>query len=381
MNSPTATDLPSLRKELHRLAELSGDEQYTALRIRQFLDAHSPDKIVDKIGGHGLAAVYEGKHPGKTILIRADLDALPIDESITIDHAAKHNGVSHKCGHDGHMTIVAGLAAKLAQNRPDKGRVVLLFQPAEETGEGAARVIKDKKFAAIQPDLVFALHNLPGYPSGAIVIRRGVFASASRGMIVELEGKTSHAGQPQEGNSPALAMAQLIEAFSASPQNCAALYEPAKVTVIHARLGEVAFGTSPGNAVIMATLRATTDDVINRISTYCSNLAKDIGKAHNLGTKVKWTQEFPSTTNHTEAVEVVEKAARAVDLEITYPDHPFPWSEDFGHFTAKYPGTLFGLGAGKRYPALHSPEYDFPDDLLEIGVRLLSRTLRGLCKE
>lgn len=388
MNSPTefsidsasTQDLLSLRRDLHRAAEISGNEKNTAKMVRECLSRYSPDELVDRIGGHGLAAVYNGKQPGKTVLIRADLDGLPIDETISIEHGSHAPGVSHKCGHDGHMTIVAGLAAVLEQNRPQQGRVVLLFQPAEETGEGAARILSDPRYAALEPDMVLALHNLPGFPLGTVVSRRGVFSSASRGMIVELEGQTSHAGQPLKGNNPTLAMAQLVQAFLAAPQNRTDLYEGAKVTVIHARLGEVAFGTSPGRAVIMATLRATRDEVVERLSIYCSDLARGVGKAYGLNTEVKWTEEFPSTSNNQEVVGIIEGAAGALGLQIEHPDHPFPWSEDFGHFTAKYPGALFGLGAGRQHPALHSPDYDFPDQLSAIGVSLFSRILRDLQK-
>jgi len=144
------------------------------------------------------------------------------------------------------MAIVAGLAERLHTHRPESGSVILLFQPAEETGEGADRVLSDSKFDQIQPDYVLALHNLPGYPLGQIIVREGVFASASSGLRIHLKGKTSHAAEPETGNSPALAVAQLIQVLSSIPQYYTSLHEPAQATVIHAKVGDVAFGTSPG---------------------------------------------------------------------------------------------------------------------------------------
>lgn len=366
----------TLRKELHRLAELSGKEKRTAQQVQRFLSGLHPDAIIGPIGGCGLAAVFNGKKPGKTVLLRADLDALPIAEDSDDSWASRQPGVSHKCGHDGHMAILAGTAAVLAGKRPVRGRVVLLFQPAEETGAGARRVLADPLFKQILPDKVFALHNLPGFPLGSVVLRNGVFASASMGMIVKLRGSTSHAGQPQQGNSPALALAQLIESYSAAPQHKAGLSEPAKVTVIHAKLGEVAFGTSPGEALIMATVRATRNHVMDRLFTYCKELAYGIGNAHGLDVHCHTTDIFPVTSNDAAMVQTVQQAARELGIDIHHLAHPFAWSEDFGHFTAQYPGALFGLGAGREHPALHSPGYFFPDTLLRPGISLFSTITR-----
>jgi metal-dependent amidase/aminoacylase/carboxypeptidase family protein len=279
------------------------------------------------------------------------------------------------------MTMVAGAAAALTRRPPRSGRYVALFQPSEETGAGATRVLSDARYQALAPDLVFALHNLPGYPLGTIVSRSGVFACASTGLIIELEGRTSHAAEPHRGASPALALAQLIQAFSAAPQTGTALHESSKVTVIHARLGEVAFGTSPGRAALMTTLRAAADAVIARLDAHCEKLATDIAAAYNLRASVGRTEEFLATVNAPEAVAVVEDAARHLGLELERPEHPFPWSEDFGRFTQQTPGALFGLGAGTAQPALHNPEYDFPDALIPTGVDLLAAVVRGAMEE
>ena len=235
-----------LRKQFHRLPELSGQEKNTSKTIVSFLEYCKPDKIVTGIGGYGIAAVFSGSRKGQRVMVRCELDALPIPETLDIPHRSEAMGVSHKCGHDGHMAIVAGLAERLHTHRPESGSVILLFQPAEETGEGADRVLSDSKFDQIQPDYVLALHNLPGYPLGQIIVREGVFASASSGLRIHLKGKTSHAAEPETGNSPALAVAQLIQVLSSIPQYYTSLHEPAQATVIHAKVGDVAFGTSPG---------------------------------------------------------------------------------------------------------------------------------------
>ncbi len=362
--------LVNLRKELHKNAELSGRERNTSSLIYDFLRPYNPARIITDIGGHGLAAIFNGKQDGPTVMIRADLDALPIPESSDFEYASQTEGVAHKCGHDGHMTILSGLAPILADNPPDRGRVILLYQPAEEIGKGALRVLEDNKFKSIQPDYVFALHNLPGFKTGQIICRHDVFASASSGLIIKLLGETSHAAEPQRGKSPALALAQMINALSSVPQFHTALHEAAKVTVIHARLGEIAFGTSPGYAEIMATLRAHDDNVMKFISDKCESLAKAMASGWQLNCDISWDEEFPATVNDNEMVDLIINLSTKLGLERYYQPVPFSWSEDFGNFISRFKGALFGLGAGEDHPALHHPKYDFPDEIIDPGINL-----------
>ena len=196
-------EIIELRHTLHQRAEVSNEEKETAATIASWLEKYAPDRLMTDIGGRGIAARYTGRGDGPHVLIRCELDGLPIPETGEMEYFSRNEGASHKCGHDGHMAILAGLEQSLTREPPGKGSVTLLFQPAEETGEGARRVVEDKTFAGLQPDYAFALHNLPGYEEGEIVVSEGVFASASRGIIVRLQGDTSHAAEPQQGRSPA----------------------------------------------------------------------------------------------------------------------------------------------------------------------------------
>ena len=164
------TTLPNLRKELHRYPDLSGQEEQTARRIEAFLEAYAPAQLIRQLGGHGLAAVYEFGDSGPGVLIRCELDALPIHEANDFEYRSQAPGVSHKCGHDGHMTMVAGLAAWLQGQQFTAGRVVLLFQPAEETGQGAAAVLEEERFQLLPIDYAFALHNIPGEPLHTVLL-------------------------------------------------------------------------------------------------------------------------------------------------------------------------------------------------------------------
>lgn len=369
-----------LRHELHRNPELSDNEFITAERIANFLHQYQPDELIRGIGGSGLACIFKGKHDGPSVLFRCDMDALPIHEENVLEYKSVKKNVSHKCGHDGHMAILAGLADVFAKNKPSKGQVVLLFQPSEENGQGAFNVINDKKFKKIKVDYCFALHNLPGFPKGEILLKKDVFASASKGMIIQLHGKTSHAGEPENGISPAMAMADILKQLNDLPKKEDSFSGFVLLTLIYARLGEVAFGTSPGYAEIMATLRTHNNEDMQKLSTYAEKIAKDNAIVNNLKWEVLYTEEFPATINNNEMVDLIVEATKVLSIKYKYLEKPFPWSEDFAHFTQQFPGALFGLGSGLKQPQLHNANYDFPDDIIENGVKLFYEIYKQIVK-
>lgn len=362
--------LIAMRRHLHQYPETAHEEKQTAGYILEFLGQFNPDKLISEIGGHGIAAVYNGKNKGPSVLIRCELDGLPIKEVSKLEHRSTHEGKGHLCGHDGHMTMVAGLAPLLSVSRPVSGSVILLFQPAEETGQGAEQVLSDEKFQQFQPDYVFALHNLPGFRESAVITRKGVFASASKGLIIGLEGASSHAGHPEGGNNPAVAAAQLLESALTIPQKKLSMHDAALITPIHMRVGQPAFGTSPGDGVVMFTIRAHSNASMEIMEKEILHQVKHIARAHNLSWNYNWIEPFEAVVNEESCVDVIEKCASELDLEVIQKEIPFPWSEDFGVFTSKYKGALFGLGAGMDTPQLHNEDYDFPDVLLEKGTMM-----------
>ena len=371
LGNRTLERLVALRRALHAHPDRSGLEEDTAARIRDFLATCDPLDIVEGLGGHGIAGVFVApdKRPGPTVVLRAELDALPILETGRSAHASRRPGVAHLCGHDGHMALLCGVAAGLARRPLTRGRLVLLFQPAEETGLGARAVVADPRWLAWSPDRVFALHNLPGHPRGRILLRDGPFTAGSVGLVVHLDGRTSHAAHPEHGLSPAEAMGRLVTGLVTLPVCLEARGDLALVTVVHARLGEAAFGTSPGDASVMATLRADRPEVLRELRDLGAALAAHEAAADGLGCTVEWVEEFPITVNHPDAVDEVRRAARRTGLTLgTPPESPFRWSEDFGWLSADVPGALVGLGAGEGQPELHAPDYDFPDELIAPGV-------------
>lgn len=214
------SEITKIRKNLHQNPELSGKEFKTAKTIAAFLKNHNPDDLLENLGsGTGIIAVY---HPEleikKTVMFRSELDALPIQEINDFEHRSAVDGISHKCGHDGHMSILCDFAKKLSLQKMKHTKILLLFQPSEENGEGALSIFNDARFKTFNLDLVFALHNLPGFPHHEIVVKNNTFSCAVHSIIIKLFGRTAHAGEPHNGENPALAISEIITAFNKKSQ-------------------------------------------------------------------------------------------------------------------------------------------------------------------
>ena len=370
-------ELIELRHALHRAPELSGEERETAQAIVGFLAPSAPDRVVTGIGGHGVAAIYEGSEPGPTVLVRAELDALPIEDLSGVTHASQVPGKGHLCGHDGHMTILAALSRGLGRQRPQRGRAILMFQPAEETGAGAAAVIADPKFEEIAPDFSFSLHNKPGMPLGAIRLSEGAANCASRGLKIVLTGRTSHAATPEHAISPMKALARLLPELTALGPGGALDANYRLVTVTHASMGEQAFGITPGRAEIWATLRTLNDSLMGALCREAEALAREAAEAGGLSVTMDYFDIFHHCENHPEAVAHLR---RALDDEgIAHGETPPQrGSEDFGLFGRSSKSAMFLLGSGEDTPPLHNPDYDFPDALIAPGAHVFMRTIRNL---
>lgn len=367
---PDCSELQILRKELHQFPELSGKEFNTAARIVSFLLHYPPDELLTEVGKSGILATYGGEELGQTVLFRCELDALPIEEINIFDYRSKIYGISHKCGHDGHMAILCGLAKQLYLNKPKKGKVVLLFQPAEEDGSGAQKVANDVRFQQIKPDYAFALHNLPGYPKSQIVIKEGTFTCAVNSIIIKFKGITSHAGEPEKGINPALAIAEITTKFLQFTQPELSQENFCIITPIYTLMGKKAYGVSAGEGEIHFTVRSNSNKQMRIIEAKLENCVAEQATKYHLKHTIKWTQSFQANENSSDAIQLIENAARKNKYSILKKEHPFTWGEDFGLFTQLYSGAMFGLGSGENTPALHNPDYDFPDEIIVTGVTL-----------
>ncbi|GLO74539.1 peptidase M20 [Phaeobacter italicus] len=378
MTPDRLAQLTGLRHALHQIPEVSGAEEKTAAYITTYLRAYAPDRLLTGLGGHGVAAVYDGAADGPTVMIRCELDGLPIEELSDQPYRSTHAGRGHLCGHDGHMTMVAALAEDLAAKRPARGRVVLMFQPAEETGKGAPAVVADPAFGEIAPDYAFSLHNLPGLAVGQIALCSGPANCASRGMRIRLSGRTSHAAAPQAGVSPAGAMAQLLPGLVALGGGTDLGSDYALVTLTHARLGEATFGIAPGEGEVWATLRTVNDTRMAQLIEEATALVGKVCAEQGLGHEISFDDVFEACTNNPEAVAVLQKACDRVGLGVAMQDRPQRWSEDFGQFGKGAKAAMFWLGSGEDQPQLHNPDYDFPDAAIPVGAGLFRAVVSEL---
>jgi len=365
-----------IRRTLHANPELGCEEHRTAQRVVEYLMKFKPDNILTGLGGTGVAAVYNGKNPGKTIAVRCELDALPIQEINYVDYVSKHKGISHVCGHDGHMTIVLGLAAYLHHEPPVSGRVILLFQPSEEDGRGAAAILDDPAFQAIEPDYIVALHNLPGFPTGQIVVKSESFTPAVNSIIIRFSGKTAHAGEPHNGKNPALAIAEVLNELNKWVKTDISDPDYCLVTPIYMHLGEKAYGVSAGDGEVHLTIRCLTNEMMHELEQKAEELVHVIARKHGLRLDTEWVQSFFANQNDETIVSWIRKSGNELGYEVIDPKVPFGFGEDFGLFTERYIGAMFGLGAGIDTPSLHNSDYNFPEEIIENGVQMFRQIIR-----
>lgn len=380
---PAANWLRDLRHDLHRLAEVSGDEVATASKLIEHLQRFNPDKLISEVGGGGVVAVFNGVEDGPKIGFRAELDALPIYELSDIPYRSLNDGVSHLCGHDGHMCMVLALAEELAMKRPQTGSVALIFQPAEETGQGAAALIADKKYQALGLDYVFSLHNVPGLGVGKIEIPVGNANCASRGIKIALEGQTSHAATPQDGVSPMPTVCRLMPELAqlSSSKGGVKSADFSLTTITHATLGKPTFGITPGYAEIWATLRSRTDTGMQALCAEVERLAQTAADDANLSLSLSYHEIFEACENQHSAVEILKNSLASSQIPFETTQHPQLWSEDFGALSGHEKNTktaMFWLGSGVDQPQLHTPTYDFPDEILPAGTAAFLAVIRNL---
>lgn len=351
-------DYKEIRIALHEHPQTAGNEQYAHDLIVAHLQTLHPTKVYTHVAGFGVIAVWQNGDASPFIAFRADTDALSI---------------GHRCGHDGHTTILLRLADIIDEHAPH-ANILLLWQPAEETGEGARAIIGTGILQQYDIQAFYALHNIPGYPLGTVVLSPHTFAAASTGIIFHLHGRPTHASTPEKGINPGLAVSEIIQRFHAL-QECNV--EFVQSTLICVRLGTPAFGTSAGDAEIMFTLRAFTNSAMQQLLADARAIAGEVAAKSSLELSVMLQEPFGATENVCACVDEIEKAAAMLSLPVTYCHEPFRWSEDFGEFMRIFPGAMFGIGSGEKHPELHHPDYDFPDDLTVSAAKLFFQLVKS----
>jgi amidohydrolase len=373
-------DIIDFRKHIHANPELSGLEKNTSEYVINSLKKLGITTIHQGFSMYSFIAEINGKEEGSTLLFRCELDALPIQETNNMPYRSIHEGISHKCGHDGHLAIMISFAQKLIENPISKGKILLFFQSAEETGSGARGAIESGIFDQFSIDYAFALHNIPSFSMGAILAKENLFTPCVESGIFEFIGKTSHASEPQNGINPALAIAEIITYFNDLIDSDKSSESYFLCTPIHIDMGEKAYGTSAGKGTVSYTFRTWGNNKFDSMKRQIEHNIAQIAHKHSLRLVSNWVETFNANNNHPEAYRHIKKAAELLKLAIIDLEKPFEFGEDFGLFTKKYKGAMFGLGSGINQPPLHNADFDFPDELIEIGSAMFYQLSNQLLK-
>ena len=371
-----AHSLAAVRRDIHAHPELCFQEQRTADVVAQQLTAWGIP-IHRGMGTTGVVGIIKGGDSPRAIGLRADMDALPMQEFNTFAHASQHAGKMHACGHDGHTTMLLAAAQHLAQHRHFDGTVYVIFQPAEEGGGGAREMIKDGLFDKFPMDAVFGMHNWPGMKAGQFAVSAGPVMASSNEFKITIRGKGSHAALPHNGIDPVPVACQMVQAFQTiisrnkKPVDAGVI----SVTMIHA--GE-ATNVVPDACELQGTVRTFTIEVLDMIERRMRQVAEHVCAAHDAVCEFSFRRNYPPTVNHpAEAAFARQVMADMVGAENVLAQEPTMGAEDFSYMLQAKPGCYFFIGNGDGAHremghgggpcTLHNPSYDFNDDLIPLG--------------
>ncbi len=374
--------LTEWRRDLHAHPELGYEEHRTARLVAERLRDFGLDAVETGIGSTGVVGVLhgEGGPGGPAIMLRADMDALPLTEVTGLPHASTHEGVMHACGHDGHTTMLLGAAKRLAEDRSFAGTVYFCFQPAEEGGAGAKAMLKDGLLERFPAEAVYGLHNWPGLAVGEMAVTEGPVLAAADEFRITIEGRGGHAAEPHLARDPLLAAAHLVTELQTIVARRVDPLQAAVVSVCEFLAGHT-HNVIPSSASLRGTTRCYDEGVGRLIHEEICQLAKGVATAHGCTAEIeRGPDPYPPTVNDAERA----RFAHSVMVEVVGPEaatfghEPSMAGEDFAFMANQRPGAFAIIGNGPS-AALHHPGYDFDDAALPVGVaywvRLVERAL------
>lgn len=365
--------LMDIRHQIHAHPELGHNEFNTAELVASQLEAWGIETHRG-VGGTGVVGVLRSGNGTRSVGLRADMDALPIQEAENgLKYRSTVPGIAHSCGHDGHTAILLGAARYLAETRNFSGVVNLIFQPAEEGLGGALRMLDDGLFERFNCDSVFALHNLPMMGVGKVSIRRGPSSAGGMFFDIRVTGKGAHAASPHLGINPILTASQIVTAINTiAPQHITAL-QPAVITVTSIQSGG-GYNSIPEHLALAGTVRAHSRQILQQLKDAITAVATHTAEAARCTAQLEFRLVFAPLVNDLgEADVVVETATRLFGAENVDANKVLGMgSEDFAFMLEKRPGAHFFIGNGERSAPVHSSGYDFNDDALVPGAAILA---------
>ncbi len=364
-------ELVEIRRDIHAHPELSFAEHRTAALVADRLEALGIETHRG-IGRTGVVGVVRGRPGGRAVGLRADMDALPIQEHNTFAHRSRHAGCMHACGHDGHTTMLLGAAEVLAAQAADfEGTVNLVFQPAEEGDGGAQAMIDDGLFERFPMEAIFGMHNWPGLDAGSFAVHRGpTMASADR-FDVEVRGHGAHAAMPHLGIDPVVAAAALVQAVQTIASRTLDPHDPAVVSVTMFNAGE-AYNVIPDRVRLSGTVRAFSAGVQDRIEARLGEICAGIGAAYGVEIALDYRRGYPATINTVAEADLCQAVATTLvgAHHVAADMRPSMGAEDFAFYLQHKPGCYvwIGNGPGEGGCTLHNPHYDFNDEIIPVGA-------------
>jgi len=374
-------EIAAWRQDLHAHPELLFDVERTAEFVAGKLDEFGCDAVVTHIGRTGVVGIIEGKsnRSGRTIGLRADMDALPITEATGKPYASSVPGLMHACGHDGHTAMLLGAAKYLCETRNFDGKVALVFQPAEEGGGGGKVMIEDGLFARFDMAEIYGMHNWPGMPVGTFGVRAGGIMAATDRFYIEIEGKGGHAARPQQTIDPIIVAAQMVSSLQTIVSRNLDPLASAVLSVTMIEAGE-ADNVISRSARITGTVRtldgAVQDQIEARLGAFVPQFAQSFGAKANM----RYARGYPVTVNSAEQARFAADVAAEIvgEAQVDRDTPPSMGGEDFSFMLNERPGAYIFLGNGDS-SELHTDSYDFNDDAISVGVsywaRLVERAL------
>lgn len=357
------------RRHLHAIPELHFDLPKTSSFVADKLRCFGCDEVVTGLGKTGVVAIVEGSRgAGRTIALRADMDALPIVEAVDRPYASTSPGSMHACGHDGHTAMLLGAAKFLAETRNFAGKVVLIFQPDEEGGHGSKAMLDEGLMDRFAVEQVFGLHNLPGAPIGSFAIRNGALMAATTEFFIEVTGYGGHAASPHKAVDPVLVGTQIATAIYSIVSRTIDPTEAAVVSITKFHAGD-ALNVISEKAHLAGTIRTLNGNVAERIRQRISSICDNVGAAFEAKVSVEFEINAPVTFNHREQTILAADVAAAIvgDDKVDRDTRPSMGGEDFSYMLEARPGSFIYLGNGGSAP-LHHPTYDFNDDAIPYGI-------------
>ncbi len=373
--------LVQLRRHFHQFPELAYREERTAAKIVEVLQDYGVP-VMDKIGGTGVIASLCAQRGGPTVAMRADMDALPLEELNDVSYRSRHGGVMHACGHDAHTAIMLGVVRHLVETGwPEKGagKILFIFQPAEEGGAGARAMLESGVLDSERIAAIFAGHVQPELPVGRIGFSPDVSNAASETIDIRLTGKGGHGAQPHHCIDPIVAGASLVTQLQSIISRCIAPVESAVLTIGSFHAG-TARNIIPEEAFLEGTLRTINSRVREEVLGRLGEMVKGLEAAYRVGVSLKTSVGYPLLVNDANLVHFVEEqVAEVLGESCVHRGGPRMGSEDFAFFAQKFPGILIRLGCSdpekEEIQGLHSPYFDLDERVLDVGVRLFSHLL------